>query len=459
MEEGDKKMTEFKKRIQEYEKEYLEDLKRLVGIRSVRDLTTAGPGAPFGRGIRQAFDCFLEIGERFGLLAEDFNGYACHLAYGEQEEYAGVLGHLDVVDILCPEQWRTPPFELYQSPEGILYGRGVNDDKGPLLAGLYALRILKDMEVPLKRSIRVIAGGAEETTWECMEHYFAENPQPVMGFSPDGNFPVVNGEKGILKLSFLFPRGKERDGVCRLRSLRCRTVRNYVCAYMEAEYEINGEQKIQTFTGKESLSRNPQRGANALWKFAEYFSGYPMVQPDADRLLRFLRDCLTDDFYGRKSGLYAEDEQMGCTSICPTGVCMTPEGIYLYLDIRYPCSTDPERIRKWAQDWSGLYGFTWQAEEEKRLLYVPEDSELVTGLKDAYEKVTGERARVLTKGGASYARTLQNGVAFGAAFEHEVTNPHMPNECMSGGSLMKAMEIYCNALWNLTVEKRQLLPQ
>ena len=92
-------------------------------------------------------------------------------------------------------------------------------------------------------------------------------------------------------------------------------------------------------------------------------------------------------------------------------------------------------------------------EEEKRLLYVPEGSELVTGLKDAFEKVTKEKASVLTKGGASYARVLHQGVAFGAAFEHEVTNPHMPNECMSLGSLCRAMEIYCRALWNLTVEK------
>lgn len=447
-------MTEFTKRIQEYEQEYLEDLRRLVGIRSVRDSAAAGPGAPFGRGIRQAFDCFLEIGERFGLRAEDFDGYACHLAYGEQKEYVGVLGHLDVVDILSPGQWRTPPFEMIQSPDGMLWGRGVCDDKGPLLAGLYALRILKEMKVPLKRSIRVIAGGAEETTWECMEYYFAGNPQPVMGFSPDGNFPVVNGEKGILKLALLFPRGEERDGVCRIKELQCRTVRNYVCAHVESKYEIDGEQREITLTGKEALSRNPQRGENALWKFAAYFSQYSMIQPEADGLVRFLNDCLTDDCFGRKSGLYAEDAQMGFTSVCPTGVRMTKEGIYLYVDIRYPRSTGPERIRKWARGWSGAYGFTWQAEEEKRLLYVPEDGELVTGLKDAYEKVTGERARALTKGGASYARTLENGVAFGAAFEHEVNNPHMPNECMSCGSLMKAMEIYVHALWNLTVEKR-----
>ena len=132
---------------------------------------------------------------------------------------------------------------------------------------------------------------------------------------------------------------------------------------------------------------------------------------------------------------------------------MTSDGIHLYVDIRYPRSTDSEHIRKWARKWSEIYGFTWQVEEEKRLLYVPEGSELVTGLKDAFEKVTKEKASVLTKGGASYARVLHQGVAFGAAFEHEVTNPHMPNECMSLGSLCRAMEIYCRALWNLTVEK------
>lgn len=449
-------MSEFqiKKKIQEYEEEYVEDLKRLVRIRSVRDSAAVCPGTPFGKGIREAFDCFLEIGERFGFPAADFDGYACHLSYGEQEEYVGVLGHLDVVDIQYPGQWKTPPFELHRTREGMLYGRGVSDDKGPLLAALYALRILKELRIPLKRSIRVIAGGAEETTWECMEHYFSRNPQPVMGFSPDGNFPVVNAEKGILKFDLYFPKGpKDGSGTCRLTELRCRTLRNYVCACLEAEYEVHGAHRTMTFTGREALSRNPQRGENALWKFAAYFSEYSMIRPETGRLIRFLKDCLTDDFWGRKSGLYAWDEQMGCTSVCPTGVCMTSDGIHLYVDIRYPRSTDSEHIRKWARKWSEVYGFTWQVEEEKRLLYVPEGSELVTGLKDAYEKVTKEKASVLTKGGASYARVLHQGVAFGAAFEHEVTNPHMPNECMSLGSLCRAMEIYCRALWNLTVEK------
>ena len=85
-------------------------------------------------------------------------------------------------------------------------------------------------------------------------------------------------------------------------------------------------------------------------------------------------------------------------------------------------------------------------------MYVSEDSELICALKQAYREVTGEEAFTFTKGGASYARTLDQGVAFGATFEGEGTHPHMPNECMSLTSVERAMEIYCAALWRLAVE-------
>lgn len=445
-------MSEFRERIMDYEEEFLRDLEALVSLSSVRDLKTSQVNAPFGMGIRSAFDCFMGIGEKCGLKTKDFGGYACHAVLGEQEEYVGVLGHLDVVGISHPEQWKTDPFTLYKNSDNVLFGRGVNDDKGPLLAALYAVRILKDLDIPLRRSIRVIAGGAEETTWECMEHYFSRNRQPVMGFSPDGNFPVVNGEKGIVKYDFRFPLDpQENPGAYRLIDAACSTLENYVCSSLKIVCERNGRTEEAEWTGKSALSRNPQRGENALWGFAREFDGRCFSQKGVNELIRFLNDCLVGDFYGEKAEIYSEDGEMGTTSVCPTGICMDEDSIHLYLDIRYPKSTDPVRIQKRFEVWAGVYGFSCRTLHQKRLLYVPEDGELIRGLKNAYEKVTGEKAEVLTKGGASYARTLDCGVAFGAAFEGEETNPHMPNECMKLSSLLKAMEIYCEALWNLAV--------
>ncbi|MEH7387433.1 M20/M25/M40 family metallo-hydrolase, partial [Bacillus sp. JJ1521] len=114
------------------------------------------------------------------------------------KEIVGILAHLDVVHEGNREDWIFDPFILTEF-NGELYGRGVNDDKAPALAAYYAMKILRDLGIPFNRKVRLILGGAEETSWECMNHYFKHNPQPTLAFSPDGDFPIVNGEKGVVQ--------------------------------------------------------------------------------------------------------------------------------------------------------------------------------------------------------------------------------------------------------------------
>lgn len=428
----------YQAKIKEYEADFLKDLKKLVACRSVRDTEHAQPGAPFGPGIRDAFLVFLDIAARLGFICRNLDGYACDARMGDSEDYVGILGHLDVVSEGDLRHWHTEPYTLTLSEEGMLYGRGVNDDKGPLLACLYAVRILKDMGTEFDRSIRIIAGGAEETTWECMEYYFRKNHQPVMGFSPDGDFPIVNGEKGILKYELIFPGEGKR------LHIECSTMENYVCDQVKAV--LPGGNAVHTFTGKRALSRNPQRGDNAIWKLAVWMAGRKDLPVLGMDFAAFMQECMAADYYGNKSGLYAEDVQMGTTSVCPTGVSWQEDGIHLYLDIRYPRTITAEELQKRLKKLGNRYHFQTGAVSGRKPLYVEEDSPLIRGLKQAYEEVTGEPARVLTKGGASYARALKNGVAFGAAFEGEDTRPHMPDECARLTSLETAMEIYCAAV-------------
>lgn len=440
----------FEKAAAEYMDEFRRDLAELVACRSVRDTGHAAPGEPFGPGVKKAFGVFLGIAGRFGLQCRDLDGYACDAqveGIADEEEYVGILGHLDVVEAGNPDLWTSDPYHLTER-NGVWYGRGVNDDKGPLLACLYAVRILKDMGIKFKRNLRIIAGGAEETTWECMEHYFRMNSQPVMGFSPDGNFPLVNGEKGILKCALTFPPHGEGDEIAQIR---CSSLVNYVCDNIVVTMIEGGEEQEYRFEGKRALSRNPQKGVNALWKLAEWMRESGLPSP-AGRFAAFMQECMTDDYYGRKSGLYAEDAHMGYTSVCPTGVEWNEKGIVLYLDLRYPKSIAREelygRIVELGKRWDFVPGIT----DEKRLLYVPWESELIQKLACAYERVTGEKAAEITKGGASYARVLDQGIAFGASFEGEDTHPHMPDECMAASSLQKAMEIYCEAIVGLCQE-------
>lgn len=444
--------------IEQYKEEFLEDLAQLVAIPSIRNLNSKEANAPFGKEIRHAFDKYMEIAKRHGFEVIDDEGYACYACLGNpNDDYIGVLGHLDVVESLDPSLWESDPFVLTER-NGVLYGRGVNDDKGPLLASLYAARIVKELKLPLKYSIRVIAGGAEETTWECMHHYFERNAQPIMGFSPDGNFPIVNGEKGILQFQAIFIK-KDNEPIL----VSCSTEKNFVCDEIKIELDdkylnhIRHANQIEnklnhiclTYKGKKSLSRNPQRGENALWKFVEDFRNIDLKQEALKNLIRYLDKYFVDDYYGKKALIYNEDVTMGKTSICPMSIVETKDAYILNVDYRYHKGIQIDEIKVKLENQIHEFKGIFHVYNEKKMLYVDEQSKLIQSLKTAYKQVMCEEAQTLTKGGASYARTLDYGVAFGATFENEDPFPHMPNEHMPVVSLLKALEIYTYALIQL----------
>lgn len=436
--------------------QFLDDLKTLVEIPSVRNLSSAENNAPFGKEIRRAFDKFIEIAQREGFQVHDEKGYAVSAQIGEGENYIAVLGHLDVVEAGDYDLWDQDPFTMTEK-EGILYGRGVNDDKGPLLAALYAVSRIKEENLKLRYPIRIIAGGAEETTWECMKEYFKHHKQPIYGFSPDGNFPIVNGEKGILQVRFSLPRDKGIE-------VKSKTRLNYVCddlefilsdksaiSFIDKANEIrHDEDGIHvSYKGVRSLSRNPQRGKNALFTFTKEFINHVQKYPSLNKMVQMIYDQFLDDFYGEKSGLYHIDDEMGTGSVCLMSMNTNEEEIELCVDVRYVKSTNEKELLNKLQSIADQYGCKLDILNHKRLLYVPEDSDLIKSLKTAYRRVMNEDAEVFTKGGASYARVLDNGVAFGATFPGEDPKPHMPNECMPIASLIKAYEIYYESLKEL----------
>lgn len=449
-------MKNFKKYIEKYETAFLNDLQALIKIPSVRDLSTKEIGKPFGTEIARSFDVFETIAKRMGFEVTNFDGYAIHASTSEDLPYIGVLAHLDVVE--AEEHWDSDPFTM-QIKDNILYGRGVSDDKGPLLAALYAMYILKEQGL-ITKPIRLIAGGAEETTWECMEYYFKKNPQPEWGFSPDGNFPIVNGEKGILQVSCQF------HGFSSIK-VKSKKRLDYVCEEVEVELPINDLAKVKehakqaisltyntekitlVYRGDVVLSRNPQRGVNALNLFFEDFKNYSF-DDEFQKLKDFYCTYLLDDNDGSKLGIAYVDEDMGSTSMCPMSVTWNEEVKEVCIDVRYVKGVTMETILEKLHQVSDDFNINISIIKERRLLYVEEDSQLIQSLKHAYKKVMGEEAEVLTKGGASYARVLDRGIVFGATFGDYNTRVHMANENIPKKDLLLAMEIYCEALYLLS---------
>ena len=169
------------------------DIARLVAVDSVEG--EAAPGAPFGAGPRKALDLGLAIARELGLGTVDCEGKLGYAYVGEDcDRYLATITHLDVVPV--GDGWKEDPFTMRER-EGWIIGRGVMDDKGPSVLCLYALKYLKDKHIPLRYPVRALLGANEETGMGDVEHYLANYPAPLFCFSPDANFPLCNGEKGI----------------------------------------------------------------------------------------------------------------------------------------------------------------------------------------------------------------------------------------------------------------------
>ena len=390
-----------------------EAIQMLVEIPSIRDESTIDKGAPFGREIRKAMDLFMQIAKKWGFRTKDLNGYACYAEIGPiNDDYIGVLGHLDVVHA-NQEGWHTEPFRLTKV-EDVMFGRGINDDKGPLLGALYAAYKVAHSGISMQYPIRIIAGGAEETTWECMDYYFKQERQPIYAFSPDGNFPIVNGEKGILQLELIF----EVDSDLRFES---EVQRMYNC------FQLKVNQK--DYKSGMTLSRNPHRSDHAVFNWLSTYQG------KSDQIVQFLLSLRDYNLY-----INVIDDEMGDVSLCVMYMNTYGSKHILGLDIRYHKSMPYDEIIKKFEN------YPYHILRSLDTLYVDPNSKLISALKQAYLKVVGVEAEVITKGGASYARVLDNGVAFGATFPDEHPNPHMANEHMKWSSLLKAIEIYIESL-------------
>ena len=162
---------DYLKKIEENRELQIQTLQDLVSIKSVQSnpvATKDGEVYPFGKGVQDAFAYTLNKGKVLGFEIKNVDHYGGHIDYGVGDEIVGILGHLDVV----PEGdgWSFDPYSGAVS-DGYIYGRGTLDDKGPVIAVLFAMKALKDAGYVPSKKVRLILGLDEETSWNGMAYY------------------------------------------------------------------------------------------------------------------------------------------------------------------------------------------------------------------------------------------------------------------------------------------------
>ena len=460
----------------------MEDLYSLLRINSAEDKAHADAENPFGPGPRKALDAFLKIAERDGYSTKNYDNYVGHFEYengaADDAEVLGIIGHLDVVP--AGSGWDSDPFEP-EIRDGNLYARGASDDKGPTMACYYGLKILKELDVKLSKKIRFIVGTNEETGWADMDYYFehCELPKPDFGFSPDAEFPIINGEKGILSYEVTFAlktnaEAGDFDLVSFKSGLRTNMVPGDATAVlkvndgakvadMKAAFdafieksevkgefaENNGEITI-TVIGKGAHAQEPKFGVNSATFLAAFLADYNLDGNGAN-YIQTIAEYMHLDYNGKKLNAYTKHDVMGETTSSANLFDYSADGDKkVTLNVRHPEGIDKdtilanmEEVLKAADVSIAIIG------DVKTPHYVPATDPLVKTLLDVYEEHTGLEGHEESIGGGTYGRILERGVAYGAMFPGEENVMHQPNEFMPIDSLFKATAIYADAIYRL----------
>ena len=446
--------------VSENEEAIFADIAKLVAFNS--ENAPALPGKPFGEGAAAALEAALEIARGMGLAAENCEGMIGYAQLGEGgrdcEKYLATVTHLDVVPV--GEGWSADPFTMRER-EGWIIGRGVMDDKGPSVLCLYALKYLKEKKVPLKYPVRALLGVNEEIGMKDVEYYLRNFPAPLFCFSPDANFPLCNGEKGICHGKAVaaapteniveFRGGFAANAIPDKAEALVRAEKLESAGRVTAESAGEGLWKL-TATGLGGHASLPEGTVNAIGELIRYLLENKVCRGEEEKFLRFLASIHAAPD-GSACGLAADDGLFKpLTVIC--GVIGIEDGrLYQTIDSRYPTNMSGEKIAAILNERAAGCA-TVTVGRDAPPFYMPLDKPEVQVCINAYNTITGEDARPYTIGGGTYARDFPNAVSFGP--EHpERPAPafagpiHGVDEAACKDWFLEALKVYILALIEL----------
>ena len=440
---------DFKKIAENYKNNMVKDLSGFVSIPSTLSEQPENKDCPFGEACKDALLYILDLGKKMGFETKNIDNVCGHIEYGDGEEIIGVLCHADVVP--AEGVWTSDPYQARIDGDK-LYARGAIDDKGPAISSLYALKMLKDNNIKLTKRVRLIIGTDEESGSRGLKRYLEVEKMPDVGFSPDAEFPLIYGEKGIMSIDII-SHNEDKDLMVssgdRYNIVPAEAMMKYdklVSSFGEfvKEKDYQGEvvDGIMYMHGLASHAMEPRNGINAALRLCEF------IQNDSP-LAKFAVDYLSDSRFSNV-GLNFTDYEMGDMT-CNFAVLKIKEKEgKIGLNFRYPVRWDKEKFIHALSDACEKYGLELKLLGDSKPHYLSPDDELVKILLSSYQEYTGDYdSKPVTIGGGTYARGLKRAVAFGQVFPGEVDLAHQADEYISISKMALASAIYASAIVKL----------
>lgn len=429
------------------------------------------PSMPFGKSCNDALEYILELAKTLGFRTKNVDGYCGYIEFGDGDELMGIIGHLDVVPV--DENWSYPPFSGTISNNRI-YGRGAIDDKGPVIASLYAMKIVMD-NCNVKKRIRLILGLNEERDWKCIDYYKQHEEIPNFGFSPDADFPCIYAEKALLNVHLKSKYSSNYKIL--IDSINCNNnAMNVVPKFCEIKLVVDNsinidecihdlEQIVEKYNysiditkdenyiilashGISSHSAHPDLGLNAISQaiivIYDLFKKYGINL----ELISMFRRYINMQYNGEDLNIDYSDES-GKLTLNVAKFFLKNSTLGISINLRIPVHTSIEHIKNKFKELLKDTKIIPNFDGEKDALYIPKDNKLITTLCSIYNEITDQNTSPIAIGGATYARAFPNCISFGANLPNQEDMCHKVDEFISIDNLILATKIYATAIYEL----------
>ena len=461
--------------IKNIKEEMIQKLQELIQIPSVYT-KSKNPLMPFGENANKALEYMLDLGKKLGFRTKNINGYCGYIEFGEGKEMLGIIGHLDVVP--SGDNWTYPPFSATIFDNKI-YGRGAIDDKGPVMASLYAMKYVLD-NCNVNKRVRLILGLNEENDWKCIDYYKAHEEPPTIGFSPDADFPCIYAEKAILTPYFSLDYSQYANAPISIEEIDCnqnainvvpkicstllkinssilmedlikvlkKIINNY--GFEIDIYKLNDEEIKLTSHGVGAHAAHPDLGINAISRLIVVLNALFKNYNIDIELLDFFSKYIGTEYDGKSLGINYKDES-GNLTLNVGNIRLENNILKIGLNLRIPIHTSIEKIENTFLTCLAHYPeIQYRKVGSKPALYIPKDNYLVKTLCDIYNEEANSYLEPIAIGGATYARAFENCVSFGANLPSQKDMCHQTDEFISIDNLLFACKVYAKAICELS---------
>ncbi|WP_338971554.1 Sapep family Mn(2+)-dependent dipeptidase [Spiroplasma endosymbiont of Panorpa germanica] len=431
-------------------------LRELIRFPSVMDLSDHNN--PFGLENDKVLDFILNTCQNMGFTTyKDKEKYYGFADFGEGEKIFVIFCHLDVVNPGNIDEWTFDPFELNES-QGKLYGRGTFDDKGPTVNNIMAVKYLKDSGFESEYKIRLFFGLDEENENRCVKKYLNDFGQPDLGYVPDACFPYVFGEKhlawinitGEEELDYEIKSGDTYnivDGKATFSGTNSKILLESLNKRGIVHNLLNNGIEI---IGKQTHAGLPDWGISPVMLLTESLRETKIK----GQMIDFINSYLLNN-YDLKAIFGALEDDSGTLTfgLSIVEIGLKSQRIALQLDI--PATIDYEsQIIAPLQKVLEKFNLQVNTHHFNQGFLFDKNHWMLKIMHEAFLEVTGDNETPpCAIGGGTYAKEINNAVAFGGALNLKNLTLHGVNEWVYKDEFQKQLLIYTKALSQICSHK------